>query len=864
MSLTLDSLLDRDYYLALYPDVREAIAAGFVKDEVEHYTLYGAAENRSPSSLFDSNYYLALYPDVAEAIAVGFVSSAAEHFALYGAAENRLASRRFDPTYYLALYPDVADAIAVGFVSSAFEHFWLYGQAEGRSGISPLPAAVNDAIATTEDTLLTFSEAQILGNDFDPQEQPLFITGFTQPTNGLLVGNGDGTYTYTPNPNFAGFDTFTYTISDGFDGTTTATVTIAVGAVNDVPIANNDTFTTSEDAPLAIDVATLLANDADVEDGTPTFLSFNTPSNGSLVSDTEGSYLYVPNPNFNGSENLTYTVVDSNGSSASATVTLTIAAVNDLPGAGNDSLTTTEDAPLSIALVDLLANDGDLEDGGTLTIANSTQPSNGTLINDSNGNYLYIPNPDFKGSDSFAYTVSDRDGGTVSAVVSLSVTSVNDLPIATNETLTLNEDETLQIQVADLLSNDGDADGDRLLVTSFTPTVNGELRDTGNNLFTYTPNPDFSGTETFAYTITDGISQNATASATVTLVINAVNDAPVVADDAVTANEDIPLMIDATTLLANDFDVEGEALAIVNFTQPSNGSLMGFGNGTYMYMPNPDYSGDDTFAYTVRDGVGDTSVANVTITVLPDLNTPPVAVNDLISTDEDTAIAINVLTNDTDAETANLAIVSFTPPDQGSVTLGEDNIFTYTPSTDFNGSTSFTYTIRDENNATTTAIVTINIAAVNDAPVLTSSLSQPLAALPVNPGDNLGNWVSEVISPIRSDADADPAGIAVSSVDNTNGAWQYSLDSGNTWTNFETVSDSAALLLVGSEMLRFAPNSDFQGSTTFTFYAWDQTMGSNGDRFDLVASGTGGSTAFSSGTETAAIMIGSPPPDLIV
>lgn len=862
MSLTLDSLLDRDYYLALYPDVRDAIAAGFVKDEVEHYTLYGARENRSPSSLFDSNYYLALYPDVAQAIAVGFVSSAAEHFALYGAAENRLASRRFDPTYYLTLYPDVVDAIAIGFVSSAFEHFWLYGQAEGRSGISPLPAAVNDAIAATEDTLLIFSEAQILGNDFDPQEQPLFITSFTQPANGLLVGNGDGTYTYTPNANFTGDDTFSYTISDGFDGTTTATVTITVGAVNDVAIANNDSFTTSEDAPLAINVSTLLANDADVEDGTPTFLSFTAPSNGSLVSDAEGSYLYVPNPNFNGSENLTYTVVDSNGSTTSATVTIAIAAVNDLPGAGNDTFSTTEDAPLSIASVDLLANDGDLEDGGTLTIA-FTQPSNGTLINDSNGNYLYIPDANFNGADSFEYTVSDRDGGTASAVVNLNVASINDLPIATNETLTLNEDETLQIQVADLLSNDGDADGDRLLVTNFTPTVNGELRDTGNNLFTYRPNADFSGTETFTYTITDGTSQNATAIATVTLVINAVNDAPVVAGDAVTANEDVPLLINATDLLANDFDIEGESLTIIDFTQPSNGSLMGFGNGTYMYMPNPDYSGEDTFSYTVRDGVGDTSTANVTITVLRDLNTPPVAVNDVVSTDEDTAIAINVLTNDTDAETANLAIVSFTPPDQGSVTLGDDNVFTYTPSTDFNGSTSFSYTVRDENNATAAAIVTINVASVNDAPVLTSSLSQPVAALPVNPGDNLGNWVFDVITNIGSDADADPTGIAVSSVDNTNGAWQYSVDSGNTWTNFETVSDSAARLLSGPEMIRFAPNPEFQGSTTFTFYAWDQTMGTNGGSFDLVASGTGGSTAFSSGTETATILIGSPP-DLIV
>lgn len=185
------------------------------------------------------------------------------------------------------------------------------------------PVAADDSLNTAANTPLTFAAADLLDNDSDIDGDSLTIIGLTNPGNGTLTDNGDGTYTYTPNSSFSGVDTFTYTISDGNGETATATVNIAVDSANTPPVAENDAIATNEDKPILISAATLLGNDSDI-DGDTLSISVGNPANGTLIDNGDGTYTYTPNSGFTGTDNFTYTVDDGNGGTDMATVTVTV------------------------------------------------------------------------------------------------------------------------------------------------------------------------------------------------------------------------------------------------------------------------------------------------------------------------------------------------------------------------------------------------------------------------------------------------------------------------------------------------------------------------------------------------------------
>ncbi len=282
------------------------------------------------------------------------------------------------------------------------------------------PVAVDDAVTTNEDTSVVIS---VLDNDSDPDGDILTIISNTNPSNGTVVLNEDGTFTYTPNANYNGPDSFEYTISDGNGGTDTATVTITVVPVNDAPVAVDDSASTNEDTPVTVSV---LDNDSDIDGDVLTVVSTTTPSNGTVVINDNGTITYTPNENFNGTDSFDYTISDGNGGTATATVTITVNAVNDAPVAVDDVATTDEDTSVTIPVLD---NDSDV-DGNGLTVISVTTPSNGTVVINSDGTVTYTPNADYNGPDSFDYTISDGNGGTDTATVTITVTPVNDAPPA--------------------------------------------------------------------------------------------------------------------------------------------------------------------------------------------------------------------------------------------------------------------------------------------------------------------------------------------------------------------------------------------------------------------------------------------------
>ncbi|MBB06378.1 MAG: hypothetical protein CML03_12855 [Pseudooceanicola sp.] len=279
---------------------------------------------------------------------------------------------------------------------------------------------------------------------------------------------------------------------------------------------------------------------------------------------------------------------------------ITPAVVNSDPVAVDDDASGDEDTAITI---DVLANDTDV-DGDTLSISAVGTPANGTAeIVD--GKIVYTPNDDFNGTDSISYTVSDGAGGTDTATVSITVNPVNDAPVAVDDDASGDEDTAITI---DVLANDTDVDGDTLSISAVGTPANGTAEVVDGKIV-YTPNDDFNGTDTFTYTVSDGAGGSDTASVTVN--VGDMNDAPVAVDDDASGDEDTAITID---VLANDTDADGDTLSISAVGTPANGTAE-IVDGKIVYTPNADFSGSDTFEYTVSDGKGGSDTAMVTVTV---------------------------------------------------------------------------------------------------------------------------------------------------------------------------------------------------------------------------------------------------------
>ena len=387
-------------------------------------------------------------------------------------------------------------------------------------GPNTAPVANNDAFAVNEDTPLVIAAAGVLGNDTDAETDPLTATVVTGPTNGTLMLNPDGSFTYTPNANFNGVDSFTYQANDGTANSNIATVNITVNAVNDAPVATNDAYNTNEDTALVIAPVGVLGNDTDVENDPLTATVVAGPTNGILVLNPDGSFTYTPNANFNGVDSFTYQANDGTAPSNIATVNITVNAVNDAPVANNDIFNTNEDAPLNIAAAGVLGNDTDV-DGDPLTAVLVTGPANGSLTLNPDGSFLYTPNANFFGVDSFTYQVNDGTVNSAPATVTINVAPVNDAPVANNDGYTTNMNTALIVPAGTgVLNNDTDIDGDPLTVGLIvTGPANGTLTLNPDGSFTYTPNMGFTGADSFSYRANDGTANSNIA--TVNLTVNA-------------------------------------------------------------------------------------------------------------------------------------------------------------------------------------------------------------------------------------------------------------------------------------------------------------------------------------------------------
>ena len=289
------------------------------------------------------------------------------------------------------------------------------------------PTVGNRSFTVSEDTALSATLTAV-----DPENDAVTFSIVTPPANGTVnLVAATGEFTYTPATNFNGVDSFTYKANDGNLDSNTATVSITVTAVNDAPVASNGSDTTNEDTAVSG-----TAGATDVDNATLTYAVLSGPAHGTLTvfNTATGAFTYTPNLNYNGPDAFTFKANDGTVDSNTATVSITVDPVNDAPVANNGSNSTPED---TVLIGSVTASD---VDGDALTYSLVANASNGSVVVNANGTFVYTPNLNYNGPDAFTFKANDGTVDSNTATISITVNAVNDAPVASNGSDTTNED----------------------------------------------------------------------------------------------------------------------------------------------------------------------------------------------------------------------------------------------------------------------------------------------------------------------------------------------------------------------------------------------------------------------------------------
>lgn len=628
-------------------------------------------------------------------------------------------------------------------------------------------AHVNDAPEAMPDMfLIGFGEVLEVGpgqslltndSDVDPGDT-LTAELVSGPSNGNLVLNPDGTFTYSHDPNFFGPDSFTYRASDGL--LASAPVQVVIGVMgNAPPVAVNDRFLTAEDTPIPDGRFSVLANDFD-PDGLSSDLTATLDRDaffGSVTLGPDGEFSYVPDPDFTGLDSFTYFLEDDFGDVASGFVVLEVTPVNDPPIGVADAFAASFNTPLN-STASVLDNDIDI-DGPGLSAVLASAPGAGAAAFSLNpdGTFSFTPEAEFIGDVSFTYRPTDglTQGPETTATISV---AANAIPVAVADAFALDEDGVLEVAAPGLLANDTDADAaeGELMVSLVEAAANGSLALNPDGGFTYTPAADFFGEDSFTYQVSDSFGGVDTAS--VSLTIAPVNDAPMAVGESYEALFGTTLVVSAMAgVLDNDSDPEGDPLMAELVSGPARGDMLFRADGSFEYTPDPGFFGEDSFSYRPSDGTDAGTPVTVALFVLDPNNIAPVAGDDAFATLEDVALPIGfaaLLANDSDADLDPLSVSLVSGPANGVLAAAEDG-FLYTPAPGFFGGDAFIYQISDGRGGMDEGRVEIDVAGVNDPPMAVDDAIAAGAG-----GFAFGDVLADNGGGADSDPDGDPLQVA--------------------------------------------------------------------------------------------------------
>ena len=684
------------------------------------------------------------------------------------------------------------------------------------------PTAVDDSITVEEDTFTI--NIDVLSNDTDLNNDPLTVLS-ASATFGTVTVNPNGTLNYRPVENATEADQITYRIGDGSGETSEATLTVNITPVNDAPEANETSTSTLEDTPIAILNVLNNVTDLDGDDLRVVSASVEPAFGGNVTINDDNTLSYAPAANYFGSDSITYSVSDGS-TTATSTVSIEVIAVNDAPVVVDEVLTTTEDqGVLGIVVRD---NDSDVE-GEVLTItANETSLNGGAVSVNADGSINYQPKSNFNGTDTIEYFVTDASGETTGGAVLVTVTAVDDEPVASTATLETAAGVPIEGDLTESVIL-----GDGATTFSLTPGAEPQhgvvtLNDDGT--YSYTPDEGFSGIERFGYTVTDEDGDVASSIITISVVSDDFqanqpgdlpDDIPVAAGDAFTLQEDT--LVTAQVGQNDDLsDDGGNVFTVEESNGPAHGTVIMAGNGVFTYTPEANFFGQDAFVYTLTDANGDTSTATVSLTI-EGVNDAAQFEGDLTGTMlEDSGLerplsepvspltgTINVTDvtggalEDTDVEGVNALGTSegfrvaiegdYPQPQNGVATIDGNGNWTYTPNPNFNGDDQFTVLVTDDLGNVESQVVNVTVEAVTD---------------------------------LASDDDAfsvDEDGVLEASVANNDstisgGALTYALAAGATTANGE-------LLFNEDGSYTYTPNTDYYGPDSFSYVVTDAASG---------------------------------------
>jgi large repetitive protein len=339
----------------------------------------------------------------------------------------------------------------------------------------------------------------------------VYVADFNADRIQRFAQSAAATLTYTPDADYSGPDSFKLEVTDRGDpdscGALSAscdgperdekTVAITVNPVNDAPVAVHDEATTDAGAAVDVDV---LANDTDIDSASLNVAEFTQGGDGT-VELVAGELRYTPRAGFSGTDTFMYKASDGSATSNEATVTIIVVETNRAPDAVDDAKTTAEDTATDVPV---LANDTDADATDTLTITGFTQPANGTVTAGPNHALNYVPRANFHGEDTFTYSVSDGQGGSDSATVAITVTPVDDAPVASPDDFSTLEDVTLAVSAPGVLANDTDLDGDPRVAQLVAAPRRGVLTLNADGSFAYVPRPNLNGDDSFRYRVAGG------------------------------------------------------------------------------------------------------------------------------------------------------------------------------------------------------------------------------------------------------------------------------------------------------------------------------------------------------------------------